>query len=95
MNMSDQEIKRKDAARFIDEVLLFIAKLEENQVTNAEGSRRAEQANIANRLRTIASTHGLDVPRKCEGEAHSNAYIDHCGVCMPHWGWVQKDTKVK
>jgi len=23
---------------------------------------------------------------KCTGEAHSNPFIDHCGVCMPHWG---------
>ena len=23
---------------------------------------------------------------KCHGEAHSNTYIDHCGICMPHWG---------
>jgi hypothetical protein len=24
--------------------------------------------------------------RKCNGEAHSNPHIDHCGVCMPWWG---------
>ena len=23
---------------------------------------------------------------KCQGEAHSNPYIDHCGICMPFWG---------
>lgn len=22
----------------------------------------------------------------CTGEAHSNPYIDNCGVCMPYWG---------
>jgi hypothetical protein len=22
---------------------------------------------------------------KCKGEAHSNPYIDNCGVCMPYW----------
>lgn len=27
---------------------------------------------------------------KCTGEAHSNPYIDHCGVCMPHWGEYPK-----
>lgn len=30
-------------------------------------------------------THKL-IEQKCNGEAHSNPYIDHCGVCMPHWG---------
>lgn len=23
---------------------------------------------------------------ECSGEAHSNAYIDYCGVCLPYWG---------
>lgn len=22
----------------------------------------------------------------CTGEAHSNSFIDHCSMCMPHWG---------
>jgi hypothetical protein len=30
-------------------------------------------------------THKLIV-RECNGEAHSNPYIDNCGVCMPFWG---------
>lgn len=26
---------------------------------------------------------------KCTGEAHGNAYIDHCMSCLGHcWGWV-------
>ena len=24
----------------------------------------------------------------CNGEAHSNANIDHCGVCLPRWGRI-------
>lgn len=23
----------------------------------------------------------------CEGEAHSNAHIDNCGLCAPFWGY--------
>lgn len=30
----------------------------------------------------------------CNGEAHSNAYIDHCGRCAP-WGFVGKHVKVR
>ena len=41
-------------------------------------------------------THKL-IEVKCTGEAHSNPYIDHYGVCMPHWGSypsaVPKDWK--
>lgn len=31
---------------------------------------------------------------KCTGEAHSNAFIDHCGMCMPRWGRVINRDKV-
>jgi hypothetical protein len=25
----------------------------------------------------------------CDGEAHGNPHIDHCGTCLPYcWGWV-------
>lgn len=27
---------------------------------------------------------------RCPGEAHSNAHIDHCGICAPRWGWVDE-----
>lgn len=44
------------------------------------------------------ATHRI-VTIKCTGEAHSNPYIDHCGVCMPHWGKypvaVLKDAPVE
>ena len=33
-----------------------------------------------------------DVTR-CTGEAHSNPWIDHCPVCMPHWGIVVRARK--
>jgi hypothetical protein len=26
---------------------------------------------------------------RCTGDAHSNAYIDHCMTCLGHaWGWI-------
>lgn len=34
-----------------------------------------------------AVTEGFLVP--CKGEAHSNAFIDNCGVCAPRWGLVE------
>jgi hypothetical protein len=27
------------------------------------------------------------VKQPCTGEAHSNAYIDNCMSCAPHWGY--------
>ena len=100
--MKTQDIKRKDAARFIDEVLLLVARLENNAIPVRGGTSAAVQTaqlqammDVANRLRTIASQHGLEVPRLCNGEAHGNPHIDNCGVCMPNWGWVAKETKVR
>lgn len=94
-----QELTRKEAAAFIDEVLEFVLKLEEVEVIRPEDLKKlsgGETAfNIANRLRTIASTHKLEVPRKCEGEAHSNPFIDNCGCCMPRWGVVAKDVHIR
>ena len=29
----------------------------------------------------------LAIIEKCHGEAHSNPYIDNCGVCAPNWGF--------
>ncbi len=26
--------------------------------------------------------------KACDGEAHSNPYIDYCTTCAPLWGWV-------
>ncbi len=26
---------------------------------------------------------------ECDGEAHSNPYIDHCLRCAPRWGWIE------
>lgn len=32
---------------------------------------------------------------ECTGAAHSNAFIDHCGVCMPNWGIVVKAREAR
>jgi hypothetical protein len=31
----------------------------------------------------------------CEGEAHKNAFIDHCVLCMPRWGEIPNPKIVK
>lgn len=81
-------LKRKDAANFIQETLLLIARLEEGEYS------KNTPVEIANRFRTIASSHGLEVPHTCPGDAHSNPHVDNCGICMPNWGWVAKDLKI-
>lgn len=41
---------------------------------------------------SCAIADGLLVP--CTGEAHSNAFIDHCSVCMPRWGWMRNNKEI-
>jgi len=87
--MATKDIKRKDAARLLQEVAMLTARLEEGYHS------KDRPVDVANRLRTILASAGLSVPRVCNGEAHSNPHVDHCGVCMPNWGWVSETIKVK
>ncbi len=87
------DIKRKDAAFLLQEIALLVAKIE-------AGDFQTDYANttpidVATGLRTLLASRGVAIPEKCYGEAHSNAYIDNCSVCMPHWGWIAQEIKVK
>lgn len=37
-------------------------------------------------------TEVLSTP--CNGQAHSNAHIDHCSLCAPQWGVRPNPSKV-
>jgi hypothetical protein len=102
--MKRTEMSRRQAAKFIEDVLLFVAQLEEGEVLKNNLKQRdrglvGAEADIGNRLRTIASTNGItDIPRKCTGEAHDpqvGGQIDNCGSCMSHWGWVTTEVKIR
>lgn len=32
---------------------------------------------------------------KCTGEAHSNAFIDNCMRCAPHWGHYAVSSRIQ
>ena len=81
------DIKRKDAAALIDRLLQEVA--DEIHGAGQPPSKWAEDFQV------IFKAYGLEVPRPCNGDAHSNPYIDNCGVCMPNWGWIGSVTKVK
>ena len=58
---------------------------------------RASAVKVSNRAfvcESCAKKAGL--LEECHGEAHSNPYIDNCGVCMPRWGViVRPESEVK
>lgn len=37
-------------------------------------------------MKTVKKGHHLVA---CPGAAHSNAHIDHCGLCAPRWGYIE------
>jgi hypothetical protein len=37
--------------------------------------------------------YGIPPLVRCDGEAHSNAFIDNCHACAPRWGWVEPSEK--
>ena len=95
--MKKTEMSRKQAAKFIEDVLLFVAQLEEGVVDRKMSPE--SQLSIGNRLRSIAAANNItDIPRKCNGEAHDpevGGRIDNCGSCMPHWGYVCSEVKIR
>jgi hypothetical protein len=63
-------LKRGDAADVLDRVRSLLA-------------QRTPPADIE---RILERDCGIPPLTKCEGEAHGNPHIDHCGVCAPRWG---------
>lgn len=81
------EMKRSDAAAMIDRIRLALAgELEEDRVSglSEELTRIFEEANVS-------------VPKSCPGEAHRNAHIDNCGVCLHGlaWSWTGRPVKIR
>jgi hypothetical protein len=44
--------------------------------------------------RALAREFGFEPLAPCEGEAHSNPHIDHCGACAPRWGFMGATIRV-
>ena len=80
--------RRTEALRALPAAALRVtAKVKLVTVTVKFAHDGAENSALLGRVFTLAPRveTGL-VP--CTGEAHSNAFIDNCGVCAPRWGEV-------
>ncbi len=90
-NENVHEMSRQQAARFIDEMRLLLAKMKDDPRSDNFADSLA-MAHIKHAMDAV----GLPEYKRCTGEAHGNAFIDHCGVCMnAHWGFSGKNVKVK
>jgi len=78
-------MKRKQATALIDEIRIAIASVKE------DGKSHQWAFETIDELLIVA---GLPQLKRCEGEAHSNAFIDNCMVCAPRWGWCGKLEKI-
>lgn len=93
-NTNLHEMSRKDAARFIDSVRLFLAK-HKVRIANGDTRAAADHATVMV-LENMLRCSGIPEYQECSGEAHHNPFIDNCGVCMnAHWGFSGKNVKVK
>jgi len=98
-----QIIRRKDAARLLDKILVELASFEEEakRTRGMKVSKEIEELDIAlsaqRRLETIrelTERARLTPLQPCTGEAHSNPHIDNCSVCMPRWGYTGPTVKI-
>jgi hypothetical protein len=86
--METKNITRKEAAAIINDLTLHLDKW-------SRDTSKADRVAILSHLFDLVHGYSIPVPHPCSGEAHSNPYIDHCGVCMPNWGTVQIPVKVR
>ena len=80
-------LTRTEAGELIDKVRLL-----------ATEAVHSNQPPFEERLKALLASYELPEPKPCTGEAHHGpgaGYIDNCGVCMPHWGTVYRETWVR
>ncbi len=76
--------------------------VQQRKMTRSEGARMIERIRSLLAQKTAPETIEMFLEREfqvkpfkaCTGEAHSNAYIDNCGVCAPRWGWCGEEIKL-
>lgn len=79
-------ISRKEAAELISSIA---------QIIYEHRQPRSKSVSLDAELESLLNTYGITLPYECTGEAHSNPNIDHCSVCTPGWGLVERPIKVK
>jgi hypothetical protein len=80
------DIKRSDAAKLLDAIRVLVAQTKSGERT---------QPNLVSELDVRLQLLGLQLPKQCPGDAHSNPHFDNCSLCAPHWGWIFEKTKVR
>lgn len=71
-------MRRKQATALIDGIREILSAAQTHD----------ELATAAIKIRRRLEINGLPMFAPCQGEAHSNAHIDHCSLCAPRWGFV-------
>lgn len=82
-------IKRNQAA----ELLRTIAVRASQALAKSEPAGNRSEA-LASQILGLLALHGIQPARQCEGEAHSNPYVDNCPQCAPHWEWIAPKVRI-
>lgn len=88
--MDSIKVKRSDAAKALDAIASVMCHWHNSKGTADDVGR------TMSRIQTALRDAGIqaDALKPCDGEAHSNAFIDHCSQCAPRWGVVGPEIKV-
>lgn len=85
MKQNTIKIKRSEAAKLINDIReVLIWEKDCNDVKK-----------IIDKLNYIMEQKGIKKYIQCDGQAHTNPYIDNCFVCMPNWGYLGDKVTVK
>jgi hypothetical protein len=78
------DLKRTEAAALIEALRAMVYDATERGVNIQPAA-----------LELLLKEHRVNPLTKCTGEAHSNPFIDNCGICMPRWGVCGNPVRVK
>lgn len=81
-------MRRKQATALIDELRKMLATWRAGPPVTSGGDDESVVMVPLWQLEELLQRYQIKPLERCPGEAHSNAFIDHCSLCAPRWGWV-------
>jgi len=85
--MKQVKLTRTQATKILEDVRELSARFRGKGFYYADIAKRYEE--IFNRVNPE-----ITPLEQCEGEAHSNAFIDNCMCCAPRWGLLGPFIKI-
>jgi hypothetical protein len=93
--MKEQKIRRGDAARLLDKILVELAAADTALTTAGDDPEYRALAETLSKLQGLVERAGLTPLQPCHSEAQSNPmHHDNCMACAPRWGFTGPMVKI-